>query len=121
MTSPTRAPPHLRTDGGLPAWTKHRTDGGCYRSSAGRPRSYLQSKTRARLLPDLSTSPMPPVVGSDTICWKDTGRQQAPPWGHDAVFQLPQARLRSAQRMHVLWAANAIIRDNTASKKSNAD
>ena len=31
MTSPAKAPPHLRTGGRLPACTKHPTDGGCYR------------------------------------------------------------------------------------------
>ena len=45
MTSPTKAPPHLRTSRGLPACTKHPTDGGCNRRSSGRSRSYLQSKT----------------------------------------------------------------------------
>ncbi len=44
MTSPTKAPPHLRTSRGLPACTKRPTNGGCYRWSSGRSRSYLQSK-----------------------------------------------------------------------------
>jgi hypothetical protein len=50
MTSPTKAPPHLRTSRALPACTKHPTDGGCYRRSSGRSRSYLQSKTRDQFL-----------------------------------------------------------------------
>ena len=48
MTSPTKAPPHLRTGRGLPACTKHPTDGGCYRRSSGRPRSYGRRDTAHR-------------------------------------------------------------------------
>ncbi len=36
MTSPTKAPPHLRTGRGLPACTKHPTDGGYYRRFSAR-------------------------------------------------------------------------------------
>jgi hypothetical protein len=40
MASATKAPPQLWTGRGLPASTKHPTDGDCYRRSSGRPRSY---------------------------------------------------------------------------------
>jgi len=65
MTSPTEAPPHLRTSRGLPACTKHPTDGGCNRRSSGRSRSYLQSKTRDQFLRPMGAPPAGPFNEPD--------------------------------------------------------
>jgi hypothetical protein len=92
MTSPTEAPFAPANRSGAPGLHQASNGRWLLKTSSGRPRSCIQSKTRDQFLrpmgappPDLSTSPTPPVVGSDTTWWKDTGRQQAPPWGHDAV------------------------------------
>jgi len=65
MTSPTKAPPHLRTRRGLPACTKHPTDGGCYRRPSGRSISYLQSKTRDQFLRPMGAPPAGPFNKPD--------------------------------------------------------